>query len=413
MTQLLQLSGKPRDAQAASVGFRWPLEYGFRPFFLFSGIYATSALVAWILAYGEVWHLPTNWAPAAWHAHEMVFGFAGAAVAGFLLTAVPSWTNTKAVRGPALGVLVLSWLVGRAAMWGSAWLPEALVAALDLAHLPLLAWLTLKPVGQARDRRNYPFFALLGVLFAANALMHAQAAGLVVPAYVAVPRIGVWVLVVMVTIVSGRIVPAFTRNYLRSLAKPGETPHEVTSPVALEVASILAVLGVGLSDVLSAPPVLRGSLAVVAALALLGRSARWGGVRTWRNPIVWSLHVGHTWLIVAMGLIALAGLGGVAAGTSALHALNAGALGTMVLAVMSRASLGHTGRPLKVSNLTVASYVLVTLGAAVRVFGPLLWPGGYVPSMVAGGSLWAAGFALFVVAYAPILTRPRPDGREG
>jgi uncharacterized protein involved in response to NO len=187
----------------------------------------------------------------------------------------------------------------------------------------------------------------------------------------------------------------------------------VTSPVALEVASILAVLGVGLSDVLSAPPVLRGSLAVVAALALIGRSARWGGVRTWRNPIVWILHVGHTWLIVAMGLIALAGLGGVAAGTSALHALNAGALGTMVLAVMSRASLGHTGRPLKVSNLTVASYVLVTLGAAVRVFGPLLWPGGYVPSVVAGGSLWAAGFALFVVAYAPILTRPRPDGREG
>jgi uncharacterized protein involved in response to NO len=413
VSSLVQLSGKPRPADASSAGFRWYAEYGFRPFFLLSGLYALSALVAWVLAYVDVWALPTRWPPSAWHAHEMVFGFGGAAVAGFLLTAVPSWTNTKAVRGAALGVLVVTWLLGRAAMWTSAWLPGPLVAVLDLAHLPVLAWVALAPVARARDRRNYPFFALLAVLFSASALMHAQALGVALPARLAVPRLGVWVLVVMVTIVSGRIVPTFTRNYLRLLAPPGEAPPEVTTPFALEVASIVAVLAVGIADVLSAPPLLRGALGVLAALALVGRSARWGGLRSWRNPLVWILHLGHAWLVVAMLLVALAGLFGVASGTSALHALTSGAVGTMVLAVMSRASLGHTGRRLRASTMTVIAYLAVTLGASIRVFGPLLWPSGYVPCVALGGSVWALGFLLFVVVYTPVLTRPRPDGREG
>jgi len=317
------------------------------------------------------------------------------------------------VRGAALGLLVLTWLVGRAAMWTSAWLPGPLVAVLDLAHLPVLAWVALAPVARARNRRNYAFFALLAVLFSANALMHAKALGAALPAVIAVPRIGVWVLVVMVTIVSGRIVPAFTRNYLRLLDGASEAKPEVTTPFALELASILLVLAVGITEIVSAAPLLRGSLGALAALALAARSARWGGLRSWRNPIVWSLHLGHSWLIVAMALIALDGLGALASGTSALHALTAGAVGTMILAVMSRASLGHTGRPLQVSMLTVVAYVAVTLGAAVRVFGPLVLPSYSLATVSVGGSIWAVGFALFVIAYAPVLTRPRPDGRPG
>lgn len=413
MTPLVQLSSKSQPPAASAAGFRWYLEYGFRPFFLLSGAYATAGLVAWLFAYAGIWQLPTSWPQSAWHAHEMVFGFGGAAVAGFLLTAVPAWTNSKAVRGPALGLLVGSWAIGRAAMWTSAWLPASLVAALDLVHLPILAWLTLQPVARARNRRNYAFFGMLGVLFTASALMHAQALGAVLPASLAAPRVGVWVLVVMVTIVSGRIVPAFTRNYLRLRAKPGESPPEVTAPLSLELATIFGVLAVGFCDFLAAPAALRGSLAAFTGVVLVARSARWGGLRSWRDPLVWILHVGHTWLIVAMALMALSGLADVAAGTSALHALTSGAVGTMILGVMSRSSLGHTGRPLQASKLTVVAYTLVTLGAALRVFGPLVSARGYTHAIIAGGVLWASGFALFVAAYAPVLTRPRADGRPG
>ena len=380
---------------------------------MLAGIYAATSIFAWVLSLAGLWQLPLSWPPAAWHAHEMVFGFCGAAVAGFLLTAVPSWTNSKAVSGPLLGLLVLSWFVGRAAMWGSAWLPGALVLVLDSLHLPLLAWVVLTAIVRARNLRNYVFIAMLAVLLSANLLSHAQAMGAALPASFATSRVGVWVLVLMITLVSGRIVPTFTRNYLRLLGGPAASTLELTTPRGVELASIFGVLAVALANSVSAPPLVLGGLAGFAAIALLVRAAHWGGLRSWRNPIVWVLHVGHGWLVVAMVLFSVDGLGLYAVGTSALHALTAGAIGTMILGVMSRAALGHTGRPLHASRATVAAYLFVTAGAAIRVFGPLLWPTGYLHGVVAGGTLWALGFALYVSAYTGVLTSPRPDGREG
>jgi uncharacterized protein involved in response to NO len=384
------------------------LEGGFRPFFLLAGLQGALSTLVWLLAYGGRLSLPAPWVPAWWHGHELVFGFAGAAICGFLLTAVPKWTGTASVRGAPLAVLVALWVAGRVAMALAGQWPPAAVAVADLLLLPAMAVAVGRPIVGARNVRNYAFPLLLVLLFVANGLMHLEALGVARTARLGL-YLALYVVVVMVALVSGRIVPSFTAS---ALARRGSELEVRAAPQVGRLA-VGAVAVAAALQVVAAPAAVRGVAALGAAVLLLVRALGWRAFASRGEPILWVLHKGHAWLVVGFGLLAWAELVGGILPSVALHALSAGAIGTMVLAVMTRASLGHSGRPLRASRLTVVAYVLVTLGAAVRVFGPIVAPAGYMHAVLTGGALWAAAFAIFTVEFAPMLLKPRADGRPG
>ncbi|PWC34099.1 NnrS family protein [Azospirillum sp. TSO35-2] len=379
--------------------------YGFRCFFLFSGLAAVGLLAAWlgVLLTGAWPDGPIG--ASVWHAHEMLFGMVVAAVAGFLLTAVPSWTGTKALSGMPLVLLSALWLAGRVAVFPWTGVPEPVAAVLDLAFLPALGVALARPLIAAGKWRNSAFLVLLALLTTANLLIHLEWLG-VADGVDAGFALGLGVVLMMVTVIGGRILPAFTRNGL------GAAGRTVTSWPLVERATLLSTLALIPAAMIAPDSAVTGAVALVAAAAHAVRLAGWQGWRAWRSPILWILHVGYLWIPVALVLRALHALVDIpaAAGT---HALTVGAFATLILAVMSRASLGHTGRPLLVSKATVAAYVLLTVAAAARTASPLLPVDWVWPALQGAGYAWVAAFILFLVAYAPVLLSPRADGRPG
>jgi uncharacterized protein involved in response to NO len=382
--------------------------YGFRPFFLAAGL-AAMLLIPWWAA-SLVWAVPlgTAWPAALWHGHEMLFGFIVAAIAGFLLTAVPSWTGARGFAGWPLVLLAALWILGRAAVSSAEYLPPALVAGLDLAFLPALAAFVLPPLVRAHNR-NTRLLAVLAALWATNAafyrgLDHGDPA-LALHALL----VGVDVVLLLVTVIGGRIIPAFTTAALkqRGLASavsvsPGMTPFAVIAMLALIVVDIWRPTGAA-----------AGAVALAAAAIHGMRLAQWGTWRTLRMPIVWVLHLAYLWLPVGLALKALALFGNFAFAGFYLHALTIGAAAMMIVAVLTRASLGHTGRPLIVSPPTVCAYALLATAALVRVFGPVVFPLPYAQVILIAASLWTAAFAIILIVYGPILLSPRADGRAG
>ena len=385
------------------------LGMGFRPFFLLAGAYAAASTLWWLATYGGAWAPDTGWSPVEWHAHEMLFGFVAAALIGFLLTAVPHWTNSRAVSGWPVGLVATAWLLARAAMWAAGALPPWLVAVVDLSPLVLLIALVAPPIYRSPKRRNHGFPVLLTVLLVADALVHLERLEWTRSTARTGLLLALWTLLLIVGIVAGRVTPAFTANALRRAGRPVEmAPRE-----GLRWAAHAGLVAVAITQLWLADPAVRGVVALAAALPLAGRLAGWHGHRTLGDPIVWILHVAYAWLPVGLALLGIGELVDGVSSSLGLHALTAGAMGTMILAVMTRAGLGHTGRPLHAPPLIVAAYLLVLLGALTRAVGPLVWTGAYLDVLLAGGALWAAGFALFVLVYWPLLTAPRPDGKPG
>lgn len=378
------------------------LAYGFRPFFLLAGIYAALAIPAW-MAFLHGYGRPGAALPAlAWHVHEMIYGFAVAAVAGFLLTAVPSWTGRRGFAGTPLLMLVLAWLAGRMALVLP--LDPMVIAVIDLSFIPALALAITPSLVRSGNRRNFILVGLLALLFSANLRFHLGGAASIQSLGLAVNT-----LLLMVALVGGRIVPAFTSAGLKQRGIEARIPRHA----AIDGAALAATMAVLVIDVLSPGGVIAGGAAAGAAGLLALRLARWQGQRTFGQPILWVLHVAYAWLPIALALKAAWLLGGFVAAAGWQHALTVGAFSTMILAVMSRAALGHTGRPLVPPPGVVIAYVLVTAAALARVFGPALFPGAGSAWTGAAAMLWTVAFTLFVVAYAPILCRPRADGRPG
>ncbi|MBK1838216.1 NnrS family protein [Azospirillum sp. YIM B02556] len=381
-------------------------QYGFRFFFLFSGVAAVGLLGAWlgVLVTGE-W--PDHAVGAsAWHAHEMLFGTVVAAVAGFLLTAVPSWTGTKAVSGAPLMALAALWIAGRVAVFPWTGMPEPVAAVIDLAFLPGLGVALARPLVAAGKWRNSAFLILIALLTAGNLLIHLEWLDLLDGGAEAGFALGLGIVLMMVTVIGGRILPAFTRNGL------GKAGLGVRSWPMVERPVLVLTLTLVPATMAAPDSVVTGLIALAAAVAHTVRLAGWQGWKAWRSPILWILHVGYLWVPMALllrGLHALAGLPA-AAGT---HALTVGAFATLILAVMSRASLGHTGRPLVVSRSTVAAYVLLTVAAVARTASPLLPVEWVWSALQCSGYAWVAAFTLYLVAYAPVLLSPRADGRPG
>jgi uncharacterized protein involved in response to NO len=388
--------------------------YAFRPFFLLAGLFAVAAMGHWLLVLrGLPW--PASGAfSTVWHAHEMTLGFAMAVVAGFLLTAVATWTGRRPVQGPLLAVLVLAWLAGRLVMWLGTGLPAAMVAVADLAFPVLVAVLVTREVVAARNRRNYPI-ALLAWLFAAlTAFYQGAALGWIPEDTEAVTEqmavnLLLQMLVLLVTVIGGRVVPSFTGNWLRMRAGlpagGSPAPMPVVRPWLEPVVIILtAAAGVGWSLVPGSP--VAALLCLGAGLAQALRLSGWRGFTTWPEPLLFVLHAAYAALPAGFLLLGAAGLGLPLPATAALHTLAVGAVGGMILAMMSRVALGHTGRPLRAAPVTVMAYVLLGLAAVLRVAGPVL-PALAVLSLDLSGLLWMLSFALFVWHYGPILTGPR------
>jgi len=384
---------------------------GFRPFFLFAGLYGTFPLVLWIAVYAGLTSLPGPMNPIYWHGHEMVFGFGTAGLAGFLLTAVPSWTSSPPMKGWPLIGLSLLWLLGRAAMWGGWGLGASTVAIADVALLSALSVVLGSRVIACGQARNYPLVGLVGLLLAANVLMHMENTGLLEDSAGIGLRLGVFVFCMLIALIGGRVIPAFTTNVLRAR---GDSTDVSSSPLIEKLTMVSLPLAIVLDLVAvdaEAWQTSAGLVAIVTGVILMLRMKRWRLLKVLDEPVIWILHMGHVWLAVGFVLKGVADLTDLIASGDAIHALSAGAMGAMIMAMMTRAALGHTGRPIKASPAIVAAYVLIVAGAVLRVAGPSLGDvfDGDIGSaiIIAGGLMWVGGFAVFSVVFWPILTGPR------
>jgi uncharacterized protein involved in response to NO len=335
-----------------------------------------------------------------WHGHEMLVGFALAAVAGFSLTAVANWTGRPALRGMPLALLAICWLAGRLAMVLSGYLTAGTVLILDMLFPILLTVLLGQEIIAARSRRNYPLIAIMAAVVVFNALYHLGVAQWLPGA----DRLAIYLLIhsllLLLTIIAGRIVPVFTGNWLRM---QGETRMPVNSDAINRLALLLTVL-VGLAASLMPMHALTGVLAFSAALVHGYRLARWKGFATISNPLLFVLHVAYLWLPIGYALLGCAVFGWLFTPTAALHALTMGAIGSMVLAVTTRVALGHTGRPLQAARATVMAYWILTFAVLLRVLGPLLGTN-YMLMIDGSGAGWMLAFGIFLWVYWPILTR--------
>ncbi len=380
------------------------LAYGFRPFFLLAAAHAALAIPLWTwVLHGLDW--PAAYLTAySWHAHEMLFGFVAAAIAGFLLTAVPSWTGRRGYAGLPLALLVMLWLAGRAAMTLPLGLPAPLAAAIDLAFFPALALTVLPALLRSGNRRNLVFIVLLALLFASNLHFHLEQALAAAPL-----RLGLNTMLFMLALLGGRVVPAFTSAALKQRG----LESRIRRFQPLDRAVLLVLVALIVTDVILPDGIAAALIAAIASLLLAAQLAQWQGHRCAGEPILWILHVAYAWLPLCLGLKAAWLFGWQIPATAWLHALGAGAMTTMIMAIMSRAALGHTGRVLKTPRLMVYGYYLVCAAAICRVFVPLLPQGGGSPWLVATALLWSLAFIVFLLVYAPILCTPRIDGKPG
>jgi uncharacterized protein involved in response to NO len=378
------------------------LSAGFRPFFLGASIWAAVAIPLWLGAYAEGFALPTKLAPLVWHAHEMVFGYAAATVAGFLLTAIPNWTGRMALQGRPLATLVLLWVIGRIGVLLSAEIGAPAAAAADLGFPAVFLAVVAREILAGKNWRNLPMLGALTLLLVGNLLVHLEALDLAATAQLG-NLLGLVTLLMLISLVGGRIIPSFTRNWLAK-ARP-----EVLPPVSegrFDLA-VLAVTGLALLTWAIAPDAaVTPWAALVAGIAVALRLSRWRGLHTVREPLLLILHVGYGWLALGLLLFGFNGLTEMLPATASLHALTVGAVGTMTLAVMTRASLGHTGRPLAAGPATKAIYALITIAAVLRILSPLA--GNHVElALWLTGAAWSGAFGLFAVFYGRVLAQPR------
>ena len=376
------------------------LSYAFRPFFLLNASFAIVVMMIWMLSVHGA-GLPGL--TPLWHGHEMLVGFAMAAVAGFSLTAVVVWTGRPALSGKPLAWLVFCWLAGRLAMILSGWLHLRVVISMDMLFPVLLCVLLSREVISAGNRRNYVLVLVTGLLAALNAIYHLGVAGLIPGG----ERIAVYLLIhlllLLISLIAGRIVPNFTGNWLRS---HGGGKEPVSSfPVDITVVGLTALVGIAASFMPSHP--LTGVLAFATALAHGFRLSRWRGLATVSNPLLFVLHSSYAWLPVGYTLVGCAIFGWWISPTAALHALTMGVVGGMVLAVTTRVSLGHTSRPLTAARATVAAYWIMMIAILIRVFGPLTNLD-YLLIIDISAAGWMLAFAIFIRVYWSILTRPSP-----
>lgn len=377
------------------------LSYGFRPFFLLGAIYAGLGILIWLpLFLGDI-TIPTAFSPVDWHIHEMLYGYLPAVITGFLLTAIPNWTGRLPLQGGPLAVLVLAWIAGRVAVGISAMIGAVAAGAIDVLFLFLVVAATAREVVVGRNWRNLPPIFIILIFLAGNVIFHIEdhetgTAELGT-------RLGIAAAVALISLVGGRLIPSFTHNWL-ARENPGRLP------VAFSRFDI-AVLGLGLTALIAwiASPAWEGSavLMLAAGVGHAARLGRWAGDRSLGERLVLILHVAYGF--VPLGFLLIAGaifLPQAVPVSAGVHVWTVGAVGTMTLAIMTRASLGHTGQRLVAGSLTQSIYAAVLLAAFLRVAAAFA-PSASVSLLELAAAAWVAAFWLFAVGYGPFLLRAR------
>jgi uncharacterized protein involved in response to NO len=381
--------------------FRGPalLSYGFRPFFFLGAVYAALAIVLWLpLWEGEI-AIPTLFAPRDWHVHEMLFGFVPAIVTGFLLTAIPNWTGRLPLQGLPLLLLVVLWVAGRLAVACSQQLGWFPAAAIDNGSLVLVVLACAREIVAGENRRNLKVLVPVTLLMLTNAAFHweAHAYG---TADVSM-RLGVGTILILIMLIGGRVIPSFTHNWLARL-NPGRLPRPFGRFDAVAIVGSVMALAFW---VVAPSGTVTGTLLLAAGLLQFVRLARWAGERTIPERLVLILHIAYLFVPVGFVLSAMAAFG-LALPSAGLHSWMTGAVGTMTLAIMTRASLGHTGQNLTATAGTQAIYAAVLLAALTRILAALFPASAFILICVAG-VCWVAAFAGFAVLYGPLLLHPR------
>lgn len=381
------------------------LSRGFRPFFLGAALWAAIALILWLAMLTTGLALPSRFGPLEWHIHEMLFGFVLAAVAGFLLTAIPEWTGRAPVSGTQLGLLWGLWLLGRVDTLFCAFIPLWLAIAVDMAFPAALAAVVTREIIASGQRANRPIVVPIIVLMLAQLLMDLGSEAGVGNLSAYGWRLGLAAILILISVIGGRLVPAFTRNWLMRRGQ-----ERVPPAAALIDRAALGLLHTALLVWVFFPEArATGVLLLVAAAANLWRLSRWRGAATRAEPLLLVLHVGYAWLVGGVAALGLA-IGDPAFPLSAaIHALTVGAIGTMIVAVMTRATRGHTGAALSADRATALIYVLIGLAAAARITAGFTAQT-HIYWLLAAGVLWIGAFGLFLVRYAPLLFRPHHKG---
>lgn len=375
--------------------------YGFRPFFLGGALFAGVAVPAWIVVLAGTGNAALLSMARDWHVHEMLFGFLPAVIAGFLLTAVPNWTDRPAVKGKELMLLFAVWVAGRVAMALPIGLP-LLSALLDAAFLLCLAGVVWRELAAGKSWNQAPVGVVISLYACANLWFHLSVWS---DADTDRPfRMALALMMVLLTLIGGRLVPNFTREFLGGQGRV-ERPAQFSN---FDATAIGLVAMAAVSWTFAPHALLTGWILAVAGMMHVARLLRWYGWLTWREPLVFILHWGYGWVAAALLLLGCAILGLGLSKEDAVHALTTGGIGAMTLGVMTRASLGHTGRPRHAGPATVCMYGLVTVGAVVRVFGPSTG----LPStlvLAVAAAAWSGAYLLFALVYGPYLLRPSLD----
>ncbi len=383
------------------------LNLGFRPFFIGAALFAVLSMLLWVLIYPLQLLPPLNeLAPITWHAHEMVYGYSMAVIAGFLLAAVKNWTGLQTPRGAVLLLVFLIWALARLLPLVGNWIPLALTAAFDLLFMALLIPAVAMPIIRAKSQRNLVVIIILVAMLAGNSLFYLGVYGVISDGVRLGLYLGFYVIIGLVLMMGRRVIPFFTERGVGYTVTLTNYPWLDKAVPFLVVAFIAAEL--------VSPENLLTTLVAAVLMVLLGlRLAGWYTKGIWRKPLLWVLHVAYGLIVVGFGLKVAAALFGISP-FLAVHAFALGGIGLMTLGMMARVSLGHTGRNVFAPPRAVQWMFLLLCGAAVsRVFLPLLVPAYYSLWVGLSQLCWILSFALFALFYIPMLVSPRVDGQPG
>ena len=382
------------------------LALGFRLFYLLAGVFALLALPLWLASYTDLVQWGGYLRGMSWHSHEMVFGFAPVVMAGFLLTAVRNWTGQPTPSGLKLGLLAALWVLARVTIVTG---PANVAVLLDAAFLPLLGVAIAIPIWRSRNVRNFKILGVLTILSVANMVYHLAYLNILPADFMRLALAAALdIFTILMAIVGGRVIPAFTANAVAS-AKP----RHVKSVEIMALGSLVLILAADIMDywfsLTSAAWVI---LLALAAVAHGIRLSLWQPHRTRHNPLLWMLPVAYGWIPISLAFRVLAQIS-VLPATAAVHALTLGAISGLMLAMMTRSALGHTGRDLRAGWTEISAFLLIQVAAVIRVGATLIPAEFYRGAVVFSGVMWSLAFAIFSLSYWPILTRPRIDGRPG
>lgn len=375
---------------------------GFRPFFFCGAAFSVLSIILWGAFYAGAGIMPPTFLldPVSWHAHEMIYGFSMAIVAGFLLTAVANWTGGAPARQIHLAGLCLLWLCGRVVMSVDLGLPAWGVTLLESLFIPALALSLAIPLWRSWNKRNFIFLSLLCVLLGCDLwfLFSNNMAAL---------HVALMIILMMVSLIGGRIIPAFT---VAALRRRGIQAFQTDQP-RMDMAALLSLAAVALCLAFGQDNMLLGAAAGISCLIHALRLRRYHSFKALSDPLLWILHAGFAWLVIGLGLLSLAGFGLFEIKT-VLHALTAGCIGSMILGMICRVTLGHTGRALEVGALTILSFYALQIAAVMRVLGPMIAPEKTTDWIIYSAYIWSLCFALYLLVYGKMLFKDRPDGQE-